>query len=65
MVHSRSCEGLYSHSGDVFTRESIGGVTNQQTSLTHSPEGEGEQRIHGHTFRIQIHTYTCMYKNNL
>lgn len=28
----------YSHSGDVFTREGIGGVANQQTGLTHSPE---------------------------
>lgn len=31
------CSG-YSHSGDVFTGEGIGGVTNQQTGLTHSPE---------------------------
>lgn len=30
--------GGYSHSGDVFTGEGIGGVTNQQTGLTHSPE---------------------------
>lgn len=51
-------EGLYSHGGDVFTREGIGGVTNQQTSLTHGSEGEGEQRTHGHTFRMHIHPHT-------
>lgn len=33
---------VYSHGGDVFTREGIGGVTYQQTGLTHSPEGEGQ-----------------------
>lgn len=33
----------YSHGGDVFTGEGIGGVADQQTGLTHSPE-EGERR---------------------
>lgn len=28
----------YSHGGDVFTGEGIGGVADQQTGLTHSPE---------------------------
>lgn len=50
---------VYSHSGDVFTREGIGGVTNQQTGLTHSPEEEGQQRIHEYTFS----TVTHMCKN--
>lgn len=34
---------LYSHGGDVFTGEGIGGVANQQTGLTHSPEEEEEE----------------------
>lgn len=48
--------GVYSHSGDVFTREGIGGVANQQAGLTHSPEEEGQQ----------IFTdveYSCMLQN--
>lgn len=43
----------YSHSGDVFTREGIGGVANQQTGLTHSPEEEGQQRTHEYKYIIQ------------
>lgn len=31
---------FYSHSGDVFTREGIGGITYEQTGLTHSPEDQ-------------------------
>lgn len=33
----------YSHGGDVFTGEGIGGVADQQTGLTHSPEEEEEE----------------------
>lgn len=50
-VHAAVC-GVYSHSGDVFTREGIGGVANQQTGLTHSPE---EVRRHSNV-SIQLHT---------
>lgn len=35
----------HSHSGDVFTRKGIGGVADQQTGLSHSPEEE-EKRGH-------------------
>lgn len=34
----------YSHGGDVFTGEGIGGVADQQTGLTHSPEEDEEGR---------------------
>lgn len=37
--------GVYSHSGDVFPGESIGGIANQQTGLTHSPD-EQRRRTH-------------------
>lgn len=44
---------FYSHGGDVFTGEGIGGVANQQTGLTHSPEEEeeGRQTISEHKFK--------------
>lgn len=35
---------FYSHGGDVFTGEGIGGVADQQTGLTHSPEEDGRGR---------------------
>lgn len=47
---------LYSHGGDVLAREGIGGVANQQTGLTHSPEEEGQQRIQEYTFTTQFNT---------
>lgn len=43
---------VYSHGGDVFTREGIGGVTYQQTGLTHSPEGEGQRNMFTIQFNI-------------
>lgn len=47
---------LYSHGGDVFTGEGIGGVADQQTGLTHSPEEEeeGQQTISEHRFKKAI-----------
>lgn len=49
---------FYSHGGDVFTGEGIGGVANQQTGLTHSPEEEeeeeGQQTISEHKFKTRF-----------
>lgn len=49
---------LYSHGGDVFTGEGIGGVANQQTGLTHSPEEEeeeeGQQTTSEHKFKTHL-----------
>lgn len=52
-----STKVFYSHGGDVFTGEGIGGVANQQTGLTHSPEKEeeeGQQTISEHKFKTHF-----------
>lgn len=60
---------VYLHSGDIFTREGIGGVADEQTGLAHSPV-EGQQRIqklkHLQFRPMLIHTKTqtvlkCLY----
>lgn len=58
---------FYSHGGDVFTGEGIGGVTDQQTGLTHSPEEDGRGRTaddkfnkkNGFVFKIHLKVCLC------
>lgn len=59
----------YSHGGDVFTGEGIGGVADQQTGLTHSPEEEEGgrkesrrqvQQKEGLCFQLQLKVCFCI-----
>lgn len=65
----------YSHGGDVLAGEGIGGVADQQTGLTHSPEEdegareggreEGEQttssaKKEGFVFRSRLKVCLCV-----
>lgn len=58
---------FYSHGGDVFTGEGIGGVADQQTGLTHSPEEDGRGRTaddkfnkkNGFVFKIHLKVCLC------
>lgn len=53
---------VYSHSGDVFTGEGIGGVANQQTGLTHSPEEEARRKHEYKLYQNSVDTHTvCVY----
>ena len=43
-MRSACTESVNLHGRDVFSGEGIGGIANEQASLTHSPgEGEGEK----------------------
>lgn len=53
---------LYSHGGYVFTGEGIGGVTYEQTGLTHSPEERESRGCEHCNTCIQTLLYLCVEK---